>query len=211
MNVSALVCARCGGPLALVTQLPAIVECQFCNAVMSVSHQTMTLTKEGTGEPHAALARPSLQEFCDEVSKALEAKVDPYLALNEASAKYLGDPGRSDVVARVSLALARDFERETGATIVGEGPALARIASAYINSVIHLSDRTNHGGTDEINLPFIAVKSGIPIHLRRTVTAASFAELARRDPHEAPAAPQPVSPEPAQEEPKKRKKLFGLF
>lgn len=196
-----------------MTQLPAVVECRFCGAVMSVSHQAMTLTREGTtDELRGAQPRPSLQEFCEELSKALEAKRDPYDSLNEASAKYLGDPGRSDAVARVSLALARDLERETGAKIVGQGVALARIAEGYIKSVNYLSQRANHGGTDEINLPFIAVTSTGPIHMQRKVTAVLFAELARRDPHETAAVPEPGSaPGAGPAEPKKRKKLFGLF
>ena len=87
---------------------------------------------------------------------------------------------RTAALARVTLAIARDFEATSGASIVRDGTAMSRIASAYLLAIQDIHEK----GAYELNLPFIAATSEGPKHLARKLDAASIAALAARDPSE---------------------------
>ena len=176
---------------------------------MSIAHDAQTITRPATPSDELELraqkriaARP---KFVEELAKQIAAGRHPYEAMRDAWNMHLSFESTGEPVARLAVALARDFERENGVAVT-DATALSRLAEAYFKAVHEL--RT--AKSTELNLPyFIATETG-PKHLQRTVTAQVFAELARRDPYAASSAappPAPATPEP----PKKRKKLFGLF
>jgi hypothetical protein len=207
LEAVALVCASCGGPLSAVERLPAVVDCGFCGAVMSIAHDAQTITKPATPSDELELraqkriaARP---KFVEELTKQLAAGRHPYEAMRDAWNMHLLFEATGEPIARLSVALARDFERDNDVPAV-DALALSRLAEAYVRAVNEL--RT--AKSTDLNLPFFTNTTAGPKHLNRTVTAQVFAELARRDPYVASTI---AAPPPAPEPPKKRKKLFGLF
>ena len=178
MRTEALVCTNCGGPLAAVKTIPAVVECVFCGAVLAVGHGPATITRRAALDAsalermHAARAR-----IVADLTVALEAGRRPYDALRAVSAAHLGASGETDTLARVTLALADDFARETRASVVAP-LVLSRIAEGYLRAVEELRDQPQA----QLNLPFLAVTSSGPVHLVRTLTAPILGELARREP-----------------------------
>jgi hypothetical protein len=212
VEVAALVCIACGGPLDAVTELPAVVDCGYCGAALAVANDTQTITRPATPSDRLdalahkrAAARPL---FVDELGRILAAGASPYIAVRDAWALHLSFEATAEPLARLTIALARDFEREAGVT-VADANALARIAEAYLKAVGELRTATE----TEVNLPFLVADATGPHHLMRRVTPRLLAELARRDPDAAlplEAAPH-AAPEPPPPEPKKRKKRFGWF
>jgi hypothetical protein len=193
MNVQAVVCVRCGGPLARVERVPAVVECEYCGATISVSAGAAVVTREGVPDQAREVAvRSAGARFYDALVAALEGGQSPYEALRDTAAAHLGNAGQAEAVARVSIALGREFERDTGAPVFEQRVAFARIAQAYLKAVEEL--RTEPA--TEINLPFLAVVGGGPVHMTRRVTAAVLAEMAQRDPDAAAAGPPPPAPAP---------------
>jgi len=190
MEVQALLCARCGGELARPEVLPALITCAFCGTVTSVSRQRVE-TRPATP---AEQRRLEAKAFGEAVAQAIAAGASAYPALRDAAAAHLGPTVQADVLARIVVALARDFERESGASVLADGLPMERLAEAYLlaTDALQETDRT------EISLPFLTATSSGPKHLERTVTAQTFAELARRDP-DPPPAPTPAAapPDPA--------------
>jgi hypothetical protein len=186
MHVEALVCSRCGGQLTRPATLPAVVDCLFCGAVMAVSLEATVNTHAAAPEQVRQAGRMA---FTGALKEALAARVDPYRAICNASAAHLGTAGQSDTVACITIALARDFEREEKVEVMADAIALTRLAEGYLKSVHELQGEQE----TEINLPFLAVNASGPRHYSRKVTAGLFAELARRP---VTAAPTPV-PAPA--------------
>jgi hypothetical protein len=170
--------------LARPPGLPALIDCLFCGTVNSLSVSSQVKSQEATS---AEVVRASQKAFLEHLKAALERGEKPYEALRMASAAHLGIAGQSEVVATISIALARDFEQETQTDAVDDPYVLARIAEGYLKALAEL--RTSSAA--ELNLPFLAANASGPKHLRRTVTAALFAELARRDPYAATAPPAP--------------------
>lgn len=212
VEITALVCAACGGPLDAVRQLPAVVPCSFCGAVMAIAHDSQTLTRPATPsdelEARYAKRQAARPKFVEDLGKMLAAGKHPYEAVRDAWNVHLAFEASAEPVARLTIALAHDFEREQNAR-AADANALPRIAEAYLKAISEL--RTVE--KTEMNLPFLVANETGPKHFQRMVTAAVFAELARRDPYEpspldvkAPPPPEPPAPEP-----KKKKKLFGLF
>jgi hypothetical protein len=214
VEVAALVCIACGGPLDAANELPAVVECGYCGAALTVARDTQTITRPATPSDRLdalaqkrAAARP---QFVDELGRILAAGASPYLAVRNAWALHLSFEATAEPIARLTVALARDFERESGVKVV-DANALARIAEAYLKAIGELRAASE----TELNLPFLVADASGPHHLLRRVTPQLFAELARRDPEAglpleaAPHAP-PAAP-PSAPAPTKRKKLFGLF
>ena len=173
MHVDALLCSRCGGQLARPASLPALVDCLFCGAVMSVSLEATVKTHAAAPEQVRHAARMA---FTGALKEALAARVDPYRAICNASAAHLGTAGQSDTVACITIALAHDFEREEGVDLMEDAIALTRLAEGYLKSVHELQNERE----TEINLPYLAVSASGPRHYSRKVTAGLFAELARR-------------------------------
>ncbi len=180
MRIEALVCVKCGGPLGGVTSVPTIVECEFCGATITVGQATATLTREGsTDELRATKQRAAGKAFFDGLVALLQAGRSPYEALRAASAAHLGTAGQTEAVARVTLALATDFEREAEIPVLRDPLVLGRIALAYLQVI----EKLGTSPEEEMSLPFIAASASGPKHFRRRVTAAQLAELALRDPH----------------------------
>ncbi len=221
-DVISLVCAACGGPLDAVAQIPAVVECGYCGAVMSVaSRDVQTVTRPATPSDQLELRQQrraaARSSFIDELAKLLAAGSHPYVAVRDAWALHLSFETTAEPIARLTVALATDFEREQGVGTVNAN-ALGRIAEAYFKAVGELRSMTE----TEMNLPFLVADDSGPKHFLRKVTPQLFAELARRDPYAPPpvtqtethadtAAEPGLSPDPPPDQPKKRKKLFGLF
>lgn len=203
MRIEALVCTNCGGPLAEVNSLPAVVECAFCNAVLAVGHGPMTVTRRATMNAsaleriHAARAK-----IVEDLAAALAAGRPPYDSLRAVSAAHLGACGQTDTLARVTIAIADDFARETKVS-VAEPLVLSRIAEGYLRAVDELRDQPQA----QLNLPFLAVTPSGPVHLARVLTPQILGELARRDPRGTSPndAAQTGEPRAAGSEPKKRR------
>jgi len=190
MKVDALVCARCGAPLGLVAALPALVGCEFCGATISVSREASVVTKEGApDELRAQRARESKVAFSQELARLIAKGCGPYDAIRQASAAHLGAAGQTPAVARVTLALAAEFERDKGVDLARKPTALARIAEGYLK----VSEALQTSSEESINLPFLEVSPDGPVHFERRVTPALLAQLAARDP-EAPPARRASSP-----------------
>jgi molecular chaperone DnaK len=123
--------------------------------------------------------------------------VPPYDALCSAAREHLGTLGQSDGIARVTLALAADFDAENRTNCTTDVTALSRLADAYMKACVELA-RTPQ---TEMNLPFLTANETGPKHFQLTVTPAVFAALASREPAKAAEAPRAE----AGEEPPKKK------
>lgn len=177
-----LVCPRCGAPLPTPTPGGALVTCLFCGASTSLSTGTATAAPSGDEHP-SGLPASARAAFCQALAAELTNGVEPRDALVRAARAHLGKLGESDAMARVALALAAEFEKESGALITREAMAMSRLAEGYFGVVETL--RTSERA--ELNLPFLTATSDGPKHFVRTLTAASIAELASHEPTDAPA------------------------
>ncbi len=197
MNVQALLCLRCGGPLTRPAQLPALVDCVFCGATMSLGQERAVLTQEAT---QLDVVHRRRQQFHDALVAALQAGRSPFDAIRDAAVAHLALGAQAETAARIAVALVHDFEAEAGLDAATQPQVLARIVEAYLRALDEL--RTHDRA--ELNLPFLWADAAGPRHLQRTVTARLLAELAARDPAArapvAPPAPEPA-PEPTTPEP----------
>lgn len=209
MNMQLLVCVRCGGPLGKVEAVPAIVDCEFCNAVISVGHGAPVITGESTVDAKRETERKAArQAFIAEINAMAEAGRDPFEALCEAAARFLGAGGQTQTLARTIFALAVDFEAATGVSIRRDGMALNRVTDGYLRAL----DELRTESTTELNLPYLTADGTGPKHLLRTLSPAVLAELAQREPGVAAAAPAKPSPPPEPvRSPEKKKKKWWLF
>lgn len=71
--------------------------------------------------------------------------------------------------------LVEEFKKEHGADISGDRQAMQRLKEAAETAKIELSTKLE----TEINLPFITVVNGQPVHLQKTLTRKKFEELVR--------------------------------
>lgn len=203
MKIEALLCPQCGGPLARPAALPALLDCGYCGAAVSISPASAEITRAGNADAArlAALAN-SRMKFIDALRAALDAKQDPVSAIRQAAAGHLGTAGTSDTVARVSIALAQEFERESGISVQKDPLVLARIAEAYLRAVLELASAPE----TEINLPFLSANERGPHHFRRRVSAASLAASIESGPVVETVGARPAEPA----EPPKKKKWWQL-
>jgi hypothetical protein len=186
MNVRALICCRCGGPLANPEVLPALIDCLYCGTVNAATHDA---TNASHDERAWEVRKNAIAKFTEALVAALNEGRPPYDAIHACSAAHLGIAGRADTVARIALALAHDFEREAGVSVVRDANVLSRIAQAYLLALDELRTSESY----DLNLPFLTANQNGPAHFRRKVTAKLLAELAVRDPRgEAP--PPPAQP-----------------
>ena len=194
MNVRALICCRCGGPLENPEVLPALIDCLYCGTVNAATHGATQASHDGMPWE---VRKNAIAKFTEALVAALNEGQRPFDALRTSSAAHLGVAGRAETVARISLALARDFEREAEVTVVRDALVLSRIAQAYLLAL----DELRTGEFYELNLPFLTANKNGPAHFHRRLTAKLLAELALRDPHrDGSPPPQPtggLSPAPA--------------
>lgn len=109
-----------------------------------------------------------------ELAAAIGRGVDSFQAIREASARHLGVAGQSEAVARLTMAIARDFERESGASIARDAPALTRITRAYLQAIHELQQSSS----TEMSLPFLAATDSGPKHYIKQLDPALIARLA---------------------------------
>lgn len=179
MNVQLLVCLRCGGPLGKVEAVPAIVECEFCTAVISIGHGAPAITRESTVDAKRdADHRAAREAFIAALNEMAKAGREPFESLCEAAARFLGAAGETQALARITFAIAIDFEADTGAQVRRDGIALNRIAEGYLRA---LSDLRSSPSV-ELNLPFLTADATGPKHLLRKLSPSILAELAQREP-----------------------------
>jgi hypothetical protein len=195
MEILALVCPKCGAPLPL--DLGAHPRCAFCGIGVVLRTGTVHTTGDASAAPHVPLDPES---FFEAIHAALKAGRSPFDAVREAAGEHLGALGESDAIARITLALAREVEGESGASVQNDGNVLARIAQAYVKALPELRDK----GTSEVNLPFLAATEKGPIHLSRRLTPASISDLL---------SPKPKKCEPvkAPSEPREKKRGWWPF
>jgi hypothetical protein len=144
----------------------------------------------GSIEPDDGARVVDTQAFWKAVVEAIKGGKPPLDAIRDAAATHLGVMGQSDVVARVTIAIAREFGRENGLSLMDDGMALGRIAQAYVKAIPSLSEK----GEADMNLPFLAVTKNGPVHYAAILTPAKLAELLARDakPQGTPASPAPL-------------------
>ena len=115
----------------------------------------------------------AIAKFTEALVAALQEGRAPFDAIRVSSAAHLGIAGRADTVARISLALAQDFEREAGVSIVRDAVVLSRIAQAYLLAL----EGSRTSDLFDLNLPFITATPKGPVHLQRRLTAKLLSEL----------------------------------
>lgn len=200
---TALVCAKCGAPLPLQAAGQQFVSCGYCSATLRVDAAGATLAQDA-----GSVSSTPLEKLLDEaverrkrfvlaLAEHLKANMKPYDALCSAAREHLGTLGQSDGIARVTLALAADFDAKNATKCTEDAMALSRLAEAYMKACEELA-RTSR---TEMNLPFLTANEEGPKHFQLEVTPATFAALVAREPVRSIAEPPP-SPE---EEPPKKK------
>jgi hypothetical protein len=202
MNLEALLCPRCGGPLERPAQVPALIDCAYCGATISVSPNTSVLEQTQVDAARNALVQGGRAGFLEALRQALTNGQRPEVAIREAAAEHLGVEGQSETMARVSLGMAREFEQQSGIRVEKDPMVLARLAEAYLRALGEL--RTEPA--TEINLPFLAANERGPHHFARTVTPAILAAYAegRLQVKEVREEPKQAAVQPTVEPKKKR-------
>lgn len=199
---TALVCAKCGAPLPLQAAGQQFVSCEYCSATLRVDATGATLAQDAGAVSSTPLeklledAAARRRSFVEALAKHLAAKMKPYDALCSAAREHLGALGQSDGIARVTLALAADFDAKNRTKCTEDANALARLAEAYMKACEELA----HKARTEMNLPFLTANEEGPKHFQLEVTPAIFAALVTREPVQPTAEPPP----PAAEPPKKK-------
>jgi hypothetical protein len=129
---------------------------------------------EATDAASGTQAHVDPEAFMEAVNEAVKKGEPPADAIRRAAAAHLGVLGESDAIGRLTLAIARAFDREhPGAGIESDGIALARIAQGYVKALPSMRET----GKARMNLPFLGVTSAGPVHFETTLTPASIAKL----------------------------------
>lgn len=200
----ALVCSRCGAPLPSPDPSGAFTRCVYCGTTLDVSGATArSIERHRPSDEEAERLRESRKGFLLALADDLRAGRPAYEALRDGAARHLGAIGESDVLARVVLVLAREFEAETGASITQDANALARVAEAYFAGLATIAE----AGECTLNLPFLAATGAGPQHMSRRLTAADVAELVTR--YDAPAGA--TIPKAGGGEPERKKPWYWPF
>lgn len=170
-SIAALVCPRCGAPLPV--DLVATPHCSYCGVGVLLRGGILEATAHDSG----ARANVDPAAFLQAVKTAVERGAPPAEAIQQGAREHLGVLGETDTIGRLTMAIARDFDREhPGADIVRDGIALARIAEGYVKALPSLRET----GKARMNLPFLGVAASGPVHFDLAITPASIAELLAR-------------------------------
>jgi len=178
-------------------------ECSFCGVAVAMAGGIPALAPAApsAAKPLGADVTNARTRFVKAVVDGLTSGGDAFTVLRDAAAERLGVIGQSDAVARVTLAMADDFEQQSGASIRKDGQALSRMAEAYLIAIVELRSMQEA----HINLPFLTANDQGPKHFELRVTPAVIAALAARDPGQPPRAVSPLAAAPSPEPlPKKR-------
>ena len=208
-GVEPLVCPRCGAPLP--SDLLATPRCGYCGVGILMRGGAIEATAGAPGAP--LQGEVDHHAFMEAVTTAVKSREPACDAIRRAAAAHLGVLGESDAIGRVTLAIARDFDREhPGAEIENDGVALSRIAEGYLKALPSLRE----SGKATMLLPFLGVTSEGPVHFETTLSPASIATLLQRSAEGRRPAPAPApearsrteastrEPETAAPAPKKR-------
>jgi len=199
----ALICARCGAPLPLEAAHTPFATCAYCEATLAIHGSSVTVTATAAG-PVRTNAPTASQDFAKDVAEAMAAGVESFQAIRAASARHLGVAGQSEAVARLTMAIARDFERESGVSISRDALALTRITQAYLKAIGELQN----AGWTELNLPFLTATPDGPKHYQRRVDPTVIAQLAADQPE---AEAKSATPKPLVEPANKKKEKKGWW
>lgn len=176
---TALLCPRCGAALATPTPPPPFLNCSYCGATVALAGAQPTV---GPSSPEAAQAakevteRTPAQRFTESVAASMKAAMSPYDAIRTSADKHLAPAGQGDVIAKVAIALAADFDAANKCAASADAQSLARIALAYHGVIPELRDR----GTASLTLPFLLATPEGPVHFDRTLTPAEATALYQR-------------------------------
>lgn len=184
MSVRELLCTKCGAPLP-----PGSVgtfACPYCGATMQI---VAPAPKAGGDDTVARDKR-----FVDALDASLRSQHDAAEALTDALG-VLVLPTEIGSVVRAVLAIVREFEQSTGASIQNEALPLSRVAQGYLRALADLPS-----GSATLNLPFLAATPNGPVHLEVNLTPDVVAGYARE--------PAPA-PTPAPAPPPKKKGWFS--
>ncbi len=169
----ALICARCGAPLPIDATGGHFATCAYCEATLAIAGTQVSVKGNAPSTPRADAPTVS-QAFTREIAEGVTSGLDPYEVIRNAAARHLGVAGQSDAVARITLAIARDFGAANKLSIERDGMALTRIAEGYLKAVAEL----RNAATTELNLPYLTADASGPKHLRRALDPAIIARLA---------------------------------
>lgn len=162
----ALTCPRCGAPLPL-PQGP-YVSCAYCGASSNVG------SPASVTPPDPAREVAAIEAFKVTLAKTGSA----YDALAGAARLHLGPFGETDALARVVLALARDFDAAHKTAVARDPMAMARLIKGYLAAI----EGIRATGAHRVHLSFFTATGKGPVDYDRTLTAADVAALCARDP-----------------------------
>lgn len=171
--MSALTCSLCGAPLPPPTDANRTVGCAYCGATSGVPDAP---------RPGGTFDAGRWQRAIEAFQALGAAGASPYQALVAAAREQLGPLGQTDVLARVVLALARDFDAEHGTSVARDATAMSRLIEGYAHAIEGMRAQGSH----VIELQFFAATSAGPVHFRRKLSASDVSALAARDPNAAP-------------------------
>jgi hypothetical protein len=199
VQVEALLCPRCGGPVERPAQVPTLIDCAYCGATIAISDAASLLREDQVDAARDALVQGGRVGFLEALRRALTSGQPPEAAIRDAATKHLGVGGQAATMARVTLGIVREVERESGIRVEKDPMVLARVAEAYLRALGEL--RTEPA--TEINMPFLAANEKGPYHFLRPVTPAILAAFAEGRVQVKEVPPQPAA-EPKVEPKKKR-------
>lgn len=181
MVPTALVCPWCGAPLPGAAAGRPFATCAYCGATASLSGVRAARADPASGAlaPAVPTADPALQLRVIEAFKAARQRGDSsYDALRSAARERLGPLGETDAFARVCLALASDFDAQSGTKTADDPTCIGRLIEVYLKAIEALRVQ----GTYAVHLPFFVATPSGPRDLVRALTVADVAELAARAP-----------------------------
>jgi hypothetical protein len=173
----ALTCPACGAPLAPAATSDPFMLCGYCGSTVSMTAKDASIVAGRPLGPRSDVPPEAARAFMEGVIGALNTGAAPHAALRDAAERHLGAMGRGDAVARVTLALAADFDEVHGTSLATDAIGLPRVAQAYLGALPELRER----GAATLHLPFITATPRGPLDLEVELTPAKVTELCRRD------------------------------
>lgn len=167
--MSALTCSLCGAPLPPPTDASRTLGCAYCGATSGVP---------GAPPLGGALDSERWQRAIQTFQALSAAGASPHEALVAAAREQLGPLGQTEALARVVLALARDFDAAHGTEVTRDATAMSRLIEGYAHAIEGIRARGNH----VLELRFLAATSDGPVDFRRTLSASEVSALAARSP-----------------------------
>jgi len=196
---TAVTCVSCGAPVSIAAARETLSECPYCKATLRFAPETAG-TKAAPAPPLAGDPRLA---FNKALQTRLAAGDSPTSALRAAAKEYTSDEAEAEAIARATLAIAYDFDKENQTHVMHDVTALQRIAAAFIKARTELASAAD----TEMNLPFLCATDSGPKNLQRRLVSSDIAELSARQPamFDPPARQREPEPEQNAETTKKKK------